>query len=174
MTIYVCPLSQVGALARDHSPSRVLSLLDPGSSFPALQGVASAHHLKVAVHDIEEEMEGLDRPAPDHMRAILDFVQAWDRQDPMLIHCYAGLSRSTATAFIAACAHNPLTDEAAIALALREASPNAAPNRRFVALADAALNRNGRMSAAIEAIGRGANWYEIGENIPFSIPSRYA
>jgi len=170
--IIVCPLSQAPSIARDRKPSRVVSLLDPGTTFPVL-GFGDDQHLRMSVHDIEEEMDGLDRPAQHHMQAILTFVRSWDRADPMLIHCYAGLSRSTATAFITACAHNPDIDEHRIALALREASEHAAPNRRFVALADAALGRNGRMSAAIDAIGRGANWYEIGENKPFTLASRF-
>ena len=79
----------------------------------------------------------------------------------------------TATAYITACLHNPAVDEGEIAWALREASPNAFPNRRFVALADAELGRSGRMSKAIVDIGDGASWLDIGENIPFSIPSRF-
>jgi predicted protein tyrosine phosphatase len=93
----------------------------------------------------------------------------------MLIHCYAGISRSTATAYIAACVHNPEADEHGIARALRTASPTATPNRRFIALADAALARNGRMNRAIEAIGRGfPRWPEIPEAQPFALPSRFA
>jgi predicted protein tyrosine phosphatase len=70
------------------------------------------------------------------------------------------VSRSTASAFIAACALNPKRDEHEIAQALRAASPTATPNARFVALADDRLQRNGRMSAAIQSIGRGADCFE--------------
>ena len=171
MTIIVCPLSRVPEIARERRPSRVVSLLDPGTPFPAL-GYGGDRHFQLSVHDIEEEMDGFDRPAHTHMQAILDFVQTWDRADPMLIHCYAGISRSTATAFITACVHNPSADERTIALALRNASPRANPNRRFVALADAALGREGRMSAAIEQIGRGGTWLD-GENEPFALSSRF-
>ena len=171
--IIVSPLSQAPFIARQRRPSRVVSLLDPGSQFPVLDGFRDDQHLRMSVHDIEEDMEGFDRPGPHHMQAILNFVQSWDRAEPILIHCYAGLSRSTATAFITACAHNPQVDEHEIARALREASEHAAPNRRFVALADAALGREGRMTAAIDAIGRGANWYDVGENTPFTLASRF-
>ena len=60
-------------------------------------------------------------------------------------------------------------DEEEIALALRAASPTASPNRRFIALADAELARGGRMSRAIESIGRGGTWLEIGEAKPFTL-----
>jgi predicted protein tyrosine phosphatase len=173
MTIYVCPLSRAPHLAREKKVSHVVSLLDPGTPFPRIEDVGE-RHLCVEVHDIEEDIEGLDPLCTMRTKRILEFVGGWDRVQPILIHCYAGLSRSTATAFITACAQNPGADEEAIALALRQASEHAAPNRRFVAMADAELGRNGRMSRAIDRIGRGANWFEIGENTPFSIPSRYA
>lgn len=174
MTIIVCPMSHAADIARQRAPSHVVSLLDPGTTFPVLDGYRDEQRLMLGIHDIEVEMSGFDYLNDQHMRAILDYVGGWDRSDPMLIHCYAGISRSTATAFITACAHNPSVDEQQIALALREASPTASPNRRFVALADAALGRNGRMSAAIESIGRGASWLDIGEARPFVLASRFA
>ena len=84
----------------------------------------------------------------------------------MLIHCFAGVSRSTAAAYIAACALKPKRDEFAIARALRAASPTASPNTRLVALADDKLGRRGRMSEAIAEIGRGRECFE-GE--PFTL-----
>lgn len=173
MTIIVCPLSKAPQLAREHKASHVVSLLDPATTFPAL--AAQGHeHLCIAIHDIEAEAEGLDACCDRRMGAILDFVGRWKRDEaPILIHCYAGISRSTATAYITACAHNASADEEEIALALRAASATASPNRRLIALADAALGRGGRMSRAIDAIGRGGNWYEIGEAQPFSMPSRF-
>jgi predicted protein tyrosine phosphatase len=73
----------------------------------------------------------------------------------MVIHCYAGISRSTASAYAAACAVNPDRDEMEIAQNLRRASRTAMPNSLIVALADDILGREGRMIAAIEAIGPG-------------------
>jgi predicted protein tyrosine phosphatase len=173
MTILVCPLSRVPEVARDHRPSHLVSLLDPGTLFPAIPALGE-RHLRIGVHDIESEAAGFDAVCDKRIQTLLSFVQQWQRDEPILIHCYAGISRSTATAFITACAHNPGTDEDEIAQALRAASPSASPNRRFVALADAALGRSGRMSAAIEKIGRGASWHEIGEAQPFMLTSRFA
>lgn len=104
-------------------------------------------HLQLDVHDIESEIEGMSACCDTRMGRIIEFVGGWDRNAPILIHCWAGISRSTATAYITACVHNPGADERVIAEALRDASPTATPNRRFVALADQALGRNGRMSA---------------------------
>jgi predicted protein tyrosine phosphatase len=71
------------------------------------------------------------------------------------MHCYMGISRSTASAYAGVCALNPRRDEASIAQSLRRASPTATPNIRIVTLADRLLGRDGRMVAAIETIGRG-------------------
>lgn len=172
MPIIVCPLSKAERLAREHKVSHVVSLLDPDTPFPVVREVGE-RHLRLEVHDIEAEAEGLDACCSSRMGMILDFVGKWDQSAPILIHCYAGISRSTATAFITACAQNPGADEEEIALALREASPSASPNRRFVALADATLGREGRMSRAIERIGRGASWFDIGEAVPFHLQSRF-
>ncbi len=173
MNIIVCPLSRVPRLAREQKPSHVVSLLDPGTPFPSLEGFGDERHLRLPIHDIELEMDGYDALCDRRMRTILDFVGAWSRDEPMLIHCYAGISRSTATAFITACAHNPDRDEEEIALALRAASPSASPNRRFVALADAELGRRGRMKRAIEKIGRGVHWLELAEATPFALSARF-
>ena len=103
-------------------------------------------------------------PVEMHVHALLDFVRMWDRAQPLLIHCYAGVSRSTAAAYAAACALTATRDEPKLAGQLRQLSPTATPNARIVALADDLLGRGGRMIAAIERIGRGAECFE---GVPF-------
>jgi predicted protein tyrosine phosphatase len=110
--------------------------------------------------DITEAAEGFIAPSDIHIEQVLNFVRGWDRHAPLVVHCYAGISRSTAGAYVAACALNPQRDERAIARTLRLASPTATPNARIVALADRALGRDGRMTTAIEEIGRGTMAFE--------------
>ena len=129
-------------------------------------GIAPERHLYLAVSDIVEPMPGQVLPDTTHLEDLLGFVHAWDRAEPMVIHCFAGVSRSTAAAYIAACALAPARDEFAIAKALRAASPTASPNARLIALADAALGRRGRMNEAIVSIGRGAECFE---GTPFTL-----
>jgi len=172
MTIIVSSLSRMRQVAATRRPERVVSLLDPGTPFPHDHGVAE--HLRLEVDDITEDREGWQAPGAQHVDQLIAFVEAWRRETgPILIHCYAGISRSTASAFITACVHNPQADETAIAWTLRRASSIAWPNRRIVALADASLGRRGRMLAAIDAIGPGHAWEQVGENEPFEFPGRH-
>lgn len=173
MAIIVCSLSRASEIARERKASHVVGLLDPGTAFPDIAGMPEERRLRLSLHDIEAEEDGFDHPADPHIAAILSFVRAWPREAPILIHCYAGISRSTATAYITACVHNPEVDEVEIAQALRKASSTASPNRRIIALADAALGREGRMTRAIESIGRGPSWWEVGEAQPFSLPAQF-
>ena len=93
-------------------------------------------------------------------------MHGWDRKAPLVVHCYAGISRSTAGAFISLCAVNPKRSEKDIAARIRAASPTATPNARLVAFADRLLDRKGRMVEAIDAIGRGETAFE---GVPFGI-----
>ena len=131
--------------------------------------IAAECHLRLAMNDIAEPQPGLVPPGEEHVAELIDFAIAWDRRAPMLIHCWAGVSRSTAAAFISLCALNPDADERAIAAAIRDASPTATPNRRLVDLADGLLARKGRMAGAVEAIGRGEMTMEADV---FSLPVR--
>ena len=70
----------------------------------------------------------------------------------MLIHCYAGISRSPAAALIAMVLDAPGREQAA-ALTLREAAPHAQPNRLLIELSDDLLGRGGRLVAALDAMG---------------------
>ena len=71
----------------------------------------------------------------------------------MVVHCFAGISRSTAAAFAAACASIRSATSSEIAWDIRRASRTAQPNARIVAIADRLLKRDGRMVRAIETIG---------------------
>jgi predicted protein tyrosine phosphatase len=164
--LHVCSLARIDATVALTGARSMVTLLSPGTVVRRPAEIAPENHLNIAMSDIIEAMPGQVLPQIEHIDALIEFIERWDRAQPMVIHCFAGVSRSTASAFIAACALAPRRDEREIALALRKASATATPNQRFVALADARLGRNGRMSAAIAAIGRGVDCFE-GE--PFAL-----
>ena len=171
MKIIVCPLSLVPAQVEAHKPSHLITLLDPDHVIDTPPPLTPEQHLKIGVNDISDPTDGLLLADEEMVQRILDFGATWDESAPIIIHCWAGISRSTATAFILACERNPQMDERDIALALRRASPNAVPNRRLVAIADDLLGREGRMVDAVAAIGRGQDY--VYENTPFHLPARF-
>lgn len=169
MTLLVCPLSQVESVTALHRPSHMVSLLSPSSppeSWPASAG----EHLRLAFHDIAAPQDGLVAPSAEQVAELLAFTARWDPARPLLVHCWAGVSRSTAVALIIACQRTPGGAEMEIAHALRMAAPYATPNPLLVALADEMLRRGGRMIAAVAAMGRGA---EAFEGALFKLPLAY-
>lgn len=170
-TIYVAPLSSVMTTIADASVTHLVTLINGEVPVNPPPAILPERHLRLAMNDICEPQPGLVLPCHSHVAELIDFALAWDRKAPLLIHCWAGISRSTAAAFISLCALNPGIDELRLAQTLREASSTAYPNRRLVALADAVLVRSGRMIAAVEEIGRG-ELAEQGE--VFALPARLA
>ncbi|MGH6795448.1 MAG: tyrosine phosphatase family protein [Methylocella sp.] len=167
--IHVCPLSKVPETIRATGARSLVTLIDEGTPVRRPAGIAAEKHLVVVLSDIVADLEGHTLPSETHVEKLLAFVRRWDQTAPLLIHCFAGVSRSTAAAFIAACALRPHRNEALIAQAVRANSPTATPNLRLVAIADSMLGRNGRMIAAIEKIGRGCDCFE---GAPFALELR--
>jgi predicted protein tyrosine phosphatase len=164
--IHVCSLARLHATVETTGARHIVTLINDQTRVVRPECVPEADHLFLPMHDIAQEMAGFNAPAEAHVHRLIAFVTRWHRQTPIVVHCWAGISRSTAGAFITACALNPARNEARIAQAIRESSPTACPNPRLVALADRILRRDGRMIAAIEAIGRGV---ECAEGTPFRL-----
>ena len=164
--IHVCSLARLHATVETTGAGHVITLLKDTDRVERPRTILAANHLILGMDDISAPLDGYVIPCDEHVRRLLEFVLGWDRRRPMVVHCYAGISRSTAGAFVAACALNPRRDEVTIARELRRASATATPNARIVSLADEMLGRAGRMVAAIDAIGRGDMAYE---GVPFRL-----
>lgn len=158
--IIVCPLSRLESLATGNAPGRVISLLGSQTEMPELDGYGPDRHLRLSFNDIPIAREGFVAPAASHIEQLVGFIDEWDRLQPMLIHCWAGVSRSTAAAYIALCHLQPDENEMVLAKRLRAASPSATPNSLMIELADDHLGRDGRMNKAITSIGRGKDAWE--------------
>jgi predicted protein tyrosine phosphatase len=154
--IHVCSLARLHETVEDIGARHVVSLIGDVDGVDRPSGIARENHLWLRFDDISSPLDGYIMPDEQHVADLLAFVRGWDRRAPLVVHCFAGISRSTAGAYASVCALNPQRDEASIAQALRQASPTATPNIRIVSLADRLLGRDGRMVAAIETIGRGA------------------
>ncbi|MCO5092460.1 protein tyrosine phosphatase [Bosea sp. (in: a-proteobacteria)] len=166
-TLHVSPLSRLEETVALTRARHLVTLINLGTPVRRPQGIEPDRHLLLGLSDISRPLDGHVLAGEGDVARLLAFLRGWDRAAPMVIHCWAGISRSTAAAYIAACALEPARDEEEAAKALRAAAPSATPNARLVALADAALGRHGRMIRAIAGIGRGADAFE---GTPFAMP----
>ncbi len=153
--IHVCSLARLHDTVATTGASHMVTLLRVVDRVERPRSIAAENHLFLGMDDIAAPIDGYTHPAEEHVVELIEFVRGWDRNAPLVMHCYAGISRSTAGAFIGACALNPRRDEAAIAQLIRLSSATAMPNPMLVAHADRILNRGGRMIRAVEAIGPG-------------------
>ncbi len=158
--IAVSPLSAVDKVCGQTGALRMISLLSFETPIDRPASIAADDHLVLRFNDIDDYREGLTAPSTENVKQIIDFARNWDRKQPLLVHCWAGVSRSPAAAAIVAMALFPLQDEWKLARRLRQLSPSATPNSRMIALGDNILGRKGRFAAAIEKIGRGGEAFE--------------
>ncbi len=165
--LIVSPVSRIAETASQFGARDMLTLMNVGSRFDRPAQIDEERHLFIGFNDITEPSDGMIHPGVDHITQFIEFARRWDRKAPLLIHCYAGISRSTAGAYITALALNPDLDEVKLAQTLRRNAPSATPNALLIALADDLLGRNGRMVDAIKAIGRGEDAFE---GTPFILP----
>ena len=164
--IHVCSLAALPETVRLTRASHVLTVMGKVDQMQRPQSIKPENHRKVSFDDITEPMDGFVMPSEEHVAQVLAFVRSWDRGAPLVIHCWAGVSRSTASAFAAACALNPHREEIEIARQIRAASAIASPNRLIVTLADRALGREGRMVRALDEIGPASMMVE---GVPFRV-----
>lgn len=152
-SIHVCSLALVERTIAETSATRLVTCMrSPAVPRPPASIEA---HLVLEMDDIDAPACGMVAPQMQHVESLVAFVRDWDRQAPLVVHCHAGISRSTAAAFVALCALNPEHEERGIAQRLRAASAAAWPNALLVAHGDRVLGRRNRMRRAIAAIGPG-------------------
>lgn len=150
--LLVSPLSSLGDALKSHGPSHLVSLLSPEHMIETPPGFPAARHLRLGVNDIVDPSAGTAPPARRHIDALLDFSRQWDANQPLLIHCWAGISRSMASAFTILCDRLGPGHEVEIATAMRRRAPHAQPNRLLISHADEALGRGGAMIAAVQGM----------------------
>ena len=127
--------------------SHVLSIIDTHEPKPeALDDYLEINHLLLRFDDVVAEYPGFEACTPDHVRQLLDFGEhVHAAQDShVLIHCHAGISRSTAAAAILMAQHAPGQEEAAF-LRILDLRKHAWPNTRMVEFADRLLKRDGAL-----------------------------
>ena len=151
----ICGLEELGHHS-DRAVTHVLSIMDPDCPDPEAFQAYDAHHRTILrFHDVIEPFDGYVMPAPGHVEAILAFGETLSRgagardEGHLLVHCHAGISRSTAAMAMLLAQTYPDQDEDHIFDRLVEIRPQAWPNSRMIGFADRLLSRKGRLNAAL-------------------------
>jgi predicted protein tyrosine phosphatase len=133
--------------------TEVLSILDPGWPVPSAFGSFGEHErLELRFHDVIKEAPGVIAPAPEHIERLLAFGRdliAEPRETAhLLVHCHAGVSRSTASMAVILAEAMPTSPASAAFDEVLHIRPGAWPNLRIIEIADALLKRRGELVAA--------------------------
>jgi predicted protein tyrosine phosphatase len=166
--ILVTPLSAVEDVIRSYRPSHMVTLLSPEHMIDTPRSFARDRHLRLGINDVVDVAAGENPPLKQHVEQLLAFARDWPADAPMLVHCWAGISRSIAATYIILCDRLGRGSELYAAKAIRSRARHAYPNALLVQYADELLERQGRMIDAICSIGPGAIAAE-GEVVEFPL-----
>lgn len=164
-TIAVCPLRRLEETIAATGARHVISVVNSHLMPVTPVSIDPSSHLRLPISEARVE-RGIPNPMQPLIEDLIAFARAWQRDAPLLIHCFSGLNRSPAAAYIALAALNPAAPETLLAHRLRAASEMAAPNGTMVGVADLVLGRGGKLASAIDLIGPGM---PAAECVPFSI-----
>jgi predicted protein tyrosine phosphatase len=150
--ITVCGIAELPEHS-DRGVSHVLSILDPEWPVPDTFGSFGEHaRLELRFHDVIDEAPGMVAPRREHVDQILafgrDLLAEQSGQASLLVHCHAGISRSTASMILILAQALPDLPADAIAQEVLRIREKTWPNLRIIEMGDALLGRGGEIVAA--------------------------
>jgi predicted protein tyrosine phosphatase len=154
--VTICGIPELGE-HRAAGVTHVLSILDPElPDPPAFAEFAPHHRLALRFHDIIDAEPNHLMPAREDVARLLAFGRGLHEPagSHLLVHCHAGVSRSTASAALILAQAHPERPAAAALEAVSRMRPRAWPNLRILELGDDLLGRNGEIVAAAAAVYR--------------------
>ena len=154
MKITICGIPELGQHCAA-GVTHVLSILDPG--WPDPEAFADfSEHRRVALrfNDVIAPLPGVTAPTAEDVAVLLEYgreVMAAGPDTHLLIHCHAGVSRSTASAALLLAQANPARPAEAIFTEIGRIRPRAWPNLLLLEFGEAALSRTGEIVPAVAA-----------------------
>ncbi len=149
--ITVCGIGELDGHAST-GISHVLSILDPVAPVPEAFGSFGEHaKLELRFDDVIEDTPGMKPPQADDVGQILafgrDLLREPHPQAHLLVHCHAGISRSTAAMTLLIAQALPNQDAATVLAAVHAIREKAWPNLRLIEIGDRMLGRSGTLIA---------------------------
>jgi predicted protein tyrosine phosphatase len=133
--------------------THILSILDPEWPDPEAFMAYDPHfRATLRFHDAIEPDRDILLPQKADVEAILTFGRDAAEAGGLLIHCHAGISRSTAATLMILAQAHPHENEHELADRLLQNRPQAWPNSRMITFADELLGRNGRLMTATASL----------------------
>jgi len=118
--------------------TKIIGIVNPNTNVVPTE----KYHIE-RCHDIREDLEPWITPQKEQFQRILDFSKDFTVDDKILVHCSAGISRSTAVGVMILIQHG-LTEEEAFAK-IYSVRPHMYPNSLILLYADELLNRDGKL-----------------------------
>lgn len=154
--VTICGIPELG----EHCAAgvtHVLSILDPEwPDPPAFATFAPHSRLALRFHDIIEPAPDRYAPSREDVERLLAFGVEL-RGGPashLLVHCHAGVSRSTAATALILAQQHPEWPAREVLDAVAQLRPRAWPNLRILEFGDALLGRGGEIVAAAGLVYR--------------------
>lgn len=150
--IKVCGLDEAPTLAFGWA-TKTISLVDSTGVARPMFGTMDEHMTEV-FDDIEADCKGMIRPQFEHILRILTWTETLTDADKLLVHCHAGLCRSTAVALLILVQHDVLFGDA-MDLIVAQRGSGTWPNKEIVRLGDGLMEKNGELISLMEI------WHEV-------------
>lgn len=156
MKLRISGLSEANEMKKQGIPDKIVSLVDPAA---ARNLAPDDNHLVIPMHDIDQKMTGWIWPNEDHVREVLEFSRGFNKDDKVLVHCHAGVSRSTAMAIGILIQHGmTLKDAVEYVFEIRDC---AWPNALIIEILDKELNLNGELSKEVGEAKKRINEFHV-------------
>ena len=160
--ITICGLEELAGHCEVAGVTHVLSILDPGFPEPdPIRTFALDRRLKLHFHDVIDAAPGWLPPERWDVELLLAFgrnlggmADYIGSSTHLLIHCHAGVSRSTASAILLLAQRDPARAAHEIVGQVIRLRPRAWPNLRIIEMGDQLLGRDGEIVAAVGSLYR--------------------
>jgi len=152
--LMICGLHELQMALARFRPTHVVSIGDPDDEPQMFPESISVLYLNFFDADSDHEIRDRlprpgDVPSARHAKAILEFGRQIPASSRLLLHCWAGVSRSTASAILLVAQALPGNEDMAIEI-VRAVRPQLCPNRRLVEVGDRLLGLNGRLVQSLD------------------------